>query len=501
MFMPQPEADRLVQQAVAEMNAGRSAAAAMLLDRALLADPHHPMALTKQAELAMTRKDPAAALRLTEAALAIEKNFAPAWRSRSSSLWVAGRHTEAIAAVRRAVHIQPHNPEFKIRLAQFTAWTGGGAETREILRRMLETEHPGSEYYAATVAMLGELAIAEGRFEDALPHLDRALQLEPRLETTRMLRGMTLLRLGRFREGWTDYAARETIPQLYPDVAATLADQVWRGQDLTGKTLLVTDDQGHGDSIQFFRYLPALLDRGTASVTWRTFPSLVRLLAGSAPYAEVLSTLPPGAWFDFETNSTNLPRAFETTLETIPAPVSYLRAPARRGAARKRPASRRSVGGRLKVGLVWSGDPLHTRDHLRSIPAALLLTLTAIPGVSFHSLQYQIRHADRPAVEAHPALVRDIETAADFGDTAGMVAGLDLVIAVDTAIAHLAGALGKPVWLILHAVPDWRWLVDRSDTPWYPDMRLFRVTQDESWLGWGPIVDRVAAALVELTGR
>ena len=125
-----------------------------------------------------------------------------------------------------------------------------------------------------------------------------------------------------------------------------------------------------------------------------------------------------------------------------------------------------------------------------------MLTLTAIPGISFHSLQHEIRAADRPAVEAHPALGREIETAADFADTAAMIAALDLVIAVDTAVAHLAGALGKPVWLILHAVPDWRWLVARSDSPWYPGMRLFRVTTEESWVGWEPVVDRVRQALV-----
>jgi Flp pilus assembly protein TadD len=496
MFMPQPDADRLVQEAAAAMMAGRSAMAAALLDQALLADANHPMALTKQAELALFRRDHVAALRLTAAALAIEPNFAPAWNRRSAALWAAGQHADAVAAARRAMDIQPPNPEFRLRLAQFAAWTGGGAEAKEALRPILEVRQPASGHYASAVAMLGELAIAEGRFEAAIPHLDHALRIEPTLETTRMLRGMTLLRLGRFREGWTDYATRERIRQPYPDGAAPLAGQVWQGQDLTGKTLLVTDDQGHGDSIQFFRYLPALRDRGAAAVTWRTFPALVRLLAESAPYAQLVSTLPTGAWFDLEINSTNLPQVFDTTVETIPAPVQYLRPPVRWTVARKRPS-----GGRLKVGLAWSGDPKHTRDHLRSIPATLLLTLTSIPGISFHSLQHEIRPADRPAVEAHPALGRKIETAADFADTAAMIAALDLVIAVDTAVAHLAGALGKPVWLILHAVPDWRWLVDRSDSPWYPGMRLFRVTAEESWVGWGPVVDRVREALVAHAGR
>lgn len=121
--------------------------------------------------------------------------------------------------------------------------------------------------------------------------------------------------------------------------------------------------------------------------------------------------------------------------------------------------------------------------------------MTKVPGLSFHSLQHPIRSADRPAVESRPRISRAIENVSDFADTAAIIAELDLVIAVDTAIAHLAGALGKPVWLILHVVPDWRWLVDRSDNPWYPNMTLFRVAARESQLGWGPVIDRVARHL------
>jgi tetratricopeptide (TPR) repeat protein len=494
--MSQPEADRLVQAAAAAMTVGQLGQAAQLLDRALVADPSHAMALTKQAELAIFRKDSAGALRLTEAALAVEPNFAPAWHMRASALWGLGRQTDALEAARRAVDIQPPNPEYRLRLAQFAAWTGGGAEARAVLRPILEPDQPESGYYAAAIAMLGELAIAEGRFEEALPQLNRALEIEPKLEATRMLRGMTLLRLGRFQEGWIDYAARERIRQLYPDAAVPMANKVWRGENLTGKTLLVTDDQGHGDAIQFFRYVSMLRERGAASITWRTFSPLVRLLAGSAPDVNVVAAVPAGACFDFESNSTRLPGVIGTTLKTIPAPVPYLPPPSRVLGPVKRP-----TGQRARVGLAWSGDPNHTRDHLRSIPAALFLTLTAVPGLSFHSLQHQVRPSDHPAVEAHPTIGREVEKSVDFADTAALIDRLDLVITVDTAIAHLAGAMGKPVWLILHLVPDWRWLVDRPDSPWYPETRLFRVSRDESRIGWGPVIDRVATELRAFAGQ
>jgi tetratricopeptide (TPR) repeat protein len=491
MFMT-PEADRLVQAATIDLANGRYDRAATLLDQALQAEPDHLMALTKHAELAVYRKDPERALALTAAVLAREPNFAPAWYQRSAALWSAGRQTESVQAAGKAVDIQPHNPEFRLRFAQFSAWTGHGAATPDALAPLLAAERRDPVNHAAAVSMLGELAIAEGRFDEASPYLDRALVLQPALEVTRMQRGMNQLRLGHYREGWIDYAARESIPELRPNDPLGLADQAWQGQALTGKTLLVTDDQGHGDSIQFFRYLPLLRDRGAAHITWRAFPPLVRLLADAAPYATVLNVLPGGSHFDFHCNSTSLPRWFETELHNIPSPTPYLRPPSHLKSAMKLPSGRR-----LKVGLAWSGDLRHTRDHLRSIPADQFLALADVPGLSVHSLQHKVRTDDLSALNARPAIGRDVEKAVDFADTAALIARLDLVITVDTGIAHLAGALGKPVWIILHVAPDWRWLVARTDSPWYPTARLFRVTPTE-WLNganWSPVLDRVATAL------
>ncbi|HEX4366976.1 MAG TPA: tetratricopeptide repeat protein, partial [Rhodopila sp.] len=395
-------------------------------------------------------------------------------------------------AARKAVDIQPPNPEFRLRLARFAAWTGRGSDAQDALAPLLAGEHHDPANYAAALGMLGELAIAEGRFDTAARYFDRALALCPTLDVIRMQRGMNRLRLGEFRAGWADYAAREAIPELRPAASPAHVGQAWQGQTLTGKTLLVTDDQGHGDSIQFFRYLPMLRDRGAAHITWHTFPALVRLLATAAPYATVVDAVSDRSRFDMQCNSTSLPRWCNTELDGIPAPRQYLSPPA----SPKLPG-KQATDGRLKVGLAWSGDARHSRDHLRSIPADLFLTLADVPGISFHSLQYAARSEDRPVLAARPAIARDIQKARDFADTAALVAGLDLVIAVDTAIAHLAGALGKPVWIVLHVAADWRWLTDRSDSPWYPSARLFRVTPAE-WLGgagWRPVLDRVATAL------
>jgi tetratricopeptide (TPR) repeat protein len=506
LMFTQPEADRLVQAAGAALTHARVAEATHLLDAALQADPRHPMALTKQAELALYRKDHARALTLTETALAIEPNFAPAWHQHASACWAAGRQGDAVQAARRAVDIQPPNPEFRLRLAQFAAWTARGPEARAALAPLLAPEQCSQPHHAAAVSMLGELAITEGRFAEANGYLDQALDLQPALAVTRMQRGMNQLRLGQFRTGWADYAAREAIAELNPDGQPTLGDQPWHGQALTGKSLVVIDDQGHGDAIQFFRYLPLLRDRGPERIIWRTFPALVRLLGDSAPYATVLAALPEDARFDFQCNSTSLPRWFGTRLDSIPAAEPYLRPPSHLRSARLDPArldpaaGRRSKAALPNVGLVWSGDPRHTRDHLRSIPADLFLPLADIPGISFHSLQHQVRPRDLPALDARPRMGRQVENAADFADTAALIAGLDLVITVDTAVAHLAGALGKSVWIVLHVAADWRWLTLRSDSPWYPTVRLFRVTPAE-WLdspgqaGWSPVLGRIAAEL------
>lgn len=491
MVMRQSEADRLVQAASAALSNGDMAQAANVLDEAIQADPQHTLALTKQAEMALYRKDPARALALTGAVLAIEPNFAPAWHQQAWAFWLSGRSVEAVQAARRAVHIQPPNPEFRLRLAQFAAWTGCGAEARKTLAPLLDSERHDPANYAAAISMLGEVAIAEGRFEEALPYLDQALRLRPGLLVTRMLRGVNLLRLGRLRDGWTDYATRDRLRVLYPDDPPALADQVWQGHALSGKTLVVTDDQGHGDAIQFFRYLPLLRDRGAAHITWRTFPPLVRLLGDAAPYATVVDALPQDAHFDFQGTSTSLPRWFETELDSIPFPDPYLFRPSR-------PKRTKQRG--LKVGLVWSGDTRHARDHLRSIPAGLFLLVADVPGIGFQSLQHVVRAADLPALRARPAIGRAVEKAKDFAGTAALIEPLDLVITVDTGVAHLAGAMGKPVWIVLHVAPDWRWLTERTDSPWYPTVRLFRVTPAE-WLagdgsaGWGPVLDRITTAL------
>jgi tetratricopeptide (TPR) repeat protein len=453
------------------------------------------MTLTVLGELMLGQRDYAEAVEWFDRALASERHFAPAWFHRARALWFSGRQCESLESARQAQAIQPANIEYRIQRAQLAAWLGFSREAHEMLRPLQNDTGLNDGKRAHVASAEGEVAIAEGRTEDANRHLKHALALNPDMPAPRTMLGMNQLKRGEFAEGWVNYASREAIRHYYPDGPPRLPGQVWTGQSLAGCSIIVIDDQGHGDSIQFFRFLPRLLALGAKQVTLLTFPGLDRLFRQAAPRLTVLTNLPAATRADYHCNSTVLLRWLGVSLETIPDWAPYLFAPASAGI--RLPAQPRS--GRMpQVGLAWSGDPTHTRDHLRSIPADLFLGLADLPGIGFHSLQRVVRPADQPALQRRRRIGRAAEDAVDFADTAALIDRLDLIVTVDTGVAHLAAAMGKPVWLVLHRIADWRWLTDRDDSPWYPTMRLFR-GQAAEWgdgdLGWQPLVGRVAAAL------
>jgi hypothetical protein len=262
----------------------------------------------------------------------------------------------------------------------------------------------------------------------------------------------------------------------------------WRGESLAGKTILLHAEQGFGDSIQFIRYLPMVVAAGATVVL--EIPDDLRPLIGRVEGVAAIvrrgDPLPP---FDLHCPLMSLPLAFGTRLDSIPAHVPYLHAP---------PLSLEKWRARLlpadvpRIGLVWSGKPTHKNDHNRSIPITRLAPVLRKPGFQFVSLQKDYRAADRAELKTYPALIRLDDALSDFADTAAVVAALDLVIAVDTAVAHLAGAMGKPVWILLPAIGDWRWLRQREDSPWYPTARLVRQPRIGDWAS---VIARVASDL------
>jgi len=302
------------------------------------------------------------------------------------------------------------------------------------------------------------------------------------------------LRQGRFEEGWEHYDRRT----WQCDHASRVDAPRWDGRPLDGMSLLIGHEGGFGDAIQFSRYVEVLKRRGARRVSLLCPPPLERLFASLRGVDDVLSTdepLPRRGW-DAWTSLMSTPLHCKTRLDSIPGAEPYLRAEPAAAARWERTLPATGV----RVGLAWHGNRKFENDAARSLPSlAALAPLAGVAGASFVSLQAEPVDGAARSIRDALALVEPACGAADFADTAAVIAGLDLVIAVDTAVAHLAGALGKPCWILLaDQMTDWRWLADRDDTPWYPRARLFRQRTRGDWTG--PVA-RVAEALADVVGR
>jgi hypothetical protein len=322
------------------------------------------------------------------------------------------------------------------------------------------------------------------KLDKALETIDRAVPQRPQL---RFQRSIVLLSLGRYEEGFADYEWR--VRSASPDARPREYDApVWDGSDPTGRTILVHSEQGYGDAIQFARYLPMLAARG-ASVIAEVLPDLRELIASVSPDIKVISTGMALPKFDLHVPLMSLPRIFKTTLATIPAGIPYLHPnPAR---IEKWKSRVERVAREKRIGLVWGGKKLP--DPRRSILLKLLAPLAAVPNVTWFSLQ---TGEPRSELSGAPASFKPIDIGkdlADFSDTAAVMSQLDLLITIDTAAAHLAGALGVNIWTLLPYAPDWRWTMEGEGTPWYPAMRLFRQSGIDRWEG---VVEQVRAALL-----
>jgi hypothetical protein len=328
----------------------------------------------------------------------------------------------------------------------------------------------------------GLLLRDNGRFDEALAALDRAIACDRDAPEPHINRGLVLLLLGRWEQAWPEHEWRLRSSEM-ARYDRTLRGPAWDGRDLAGRTILLYTEQGFGDAIQFIRFLPMVADRG-GRIVLDCQPALRRLFAAVPNVHELVTWDAPAPPYDVHCSLLSLPAIAHTTPQTISPPLPDFAHQFQSSDLAPRP---------LRVGLAWAGNPAHRDDRRRSIPFAQLAPLLRVPGIEFHNLQL-----DDPAkdVIASPVSIRDHSGhLTDFADTAAVVAQLDLVITVDTAVAHLAGTLGKPTWLLLAAVPDWRWLLDRDDSPWYPTMRLFRQRRAGDW---AEVIQRVAHELLRL---
>ncbi|MEK0187483.1 tetratricopeptide repeat protein, partial [Microcoleus anatoxicus] len=318
---------------------------------------------------------------------------------------------------------------------------------------------------------LGHAFVDIGQFKSAFSCHCRALELQPENSTAHVEFALSLLLFGDLRRGFAEYEWRWRTSQLQP---RQFTQPVWDGSSLQGKTILLHVEQGFGDSIQFIRYAPMLYSQG-AKVILVCYPELMRLFSTVAGVEYLSLNFKDLPAFDVHAPLMSLPYILGTTLETIPANIPYLAPPAECKFALASDA-------KLKVGIVWAGNPKRRKNAQRSCNLSDFMQFLDVPGIAIYSLQKNLSEGDRALLHQH--LVPDLSPHLnDFADTASAISQLDLVISVDTSVAHLAGALGKPVWVLLSFAPDWRWLLDREDNPWYPTARLFRQSQPENWQG------------------
>ncbi|WP_421658515.1 FkbM family methyltransferase [Leptothermofonsia sp. ETS-13] len=426
---------------------GRLDEAMVQYQRAISLNPNYANAYDNLGTIYQERKNLETAIAHYRKAITLDPRSANAHNNLGSALKAQGRLEEAIACCREAIRLQPN--------------------------------------HADAHNNLGSSLVEQAQFEEAIAHYEQAIRYKPDHVNAHLNLGIVLLMLGEFRRGFAEYHWRwhsnQCPPLRYPRA-------FWDGSDLKGKIILLTAEQGFGDTIQFARYAPLVAQRGGCVVVACQKP-LVRLLETLAGINRCVDRDRVNVETHFHAPLLDLPFILGTTLETIPANVPYLTPPPSQ-VQLPPPAQPESIAPAgsspsfstsLKIGIVWASNPDNATSQKRTCPLAYFLSLAQIPGVTLYSLQKDLSESDAALLEANPILLDLRHQLNDFGDTAAAIAQLDLIISVDTAVAHLAGALGKSVWTLLPYVADWRWLLHREDSPWYPTMRLFRQKREGDW--------------------
>lgn len=465
-----------VNLAGALLAANRAKDALDAAEQATRLAPNLAPAHTTLAAAHLALGDAPAALAAADRAQALAPTHAEAWFTCGTALAAVGDGEGAVQALETALGFAPGHARARLNLGNALADLDRVEEAEAALRAAIAADPTLVEAHAS----LGHLLTGMGRLDEAIAACDAAIARHPGFARAYWNRSFARLLAGDFGGGWADYEWRRRDPRFAGDFACASAP-AWQGEDLAGKTLLVRAEQGLGDTIQFARFVPGLQRRG-ARVIQAVARPLCRLLAPLAPTVDRDAAPPP---HDLHVDQLSLPLRLATTLETIP-PGSYLAAD-----AHEVRAWRRTLPPGPRVGLVWAGNPTHGNDRRRSLPEGALAPLLGdarLAPINFVSLQVGAREGEYP-------LPAPLPRGADFATTAALVATLDAVVSVDSSVAHLAGALGVPVALLLPAAPDWRWLLNRNDSPWYASHRLHRQPRPGAW---APAIASVADALAQV---
>ena len=403
--------------------------------------PDNAELLNRRGVALLELQRPLDALAAFERILAADPGHADALGNYGNVLLKLNRPEEALAAYDRALRLAPENARL--------------LTNRSVALRRLDRPH------------------------EALMSASRALTSAPDFAEARFAESVARLSLGDFSAGWRGYEARWSVGLLAAQ-RRNFTAPLWLGREpLDGKDILLHAEQGLGDTIQFIRYAPLLRRRGAKTIILEAHPELTRLLSCIPEIDVVVARKEPLPHFDVHCPLLSLPLACATELETIPADIPYIAAAEDEVTAWRQHLPQQ----RPRVGLAWSGQRSHDNDHNRSLPLATLLPLLDLADVSFVNLQHEVRDSDAAVLRSEQRLFRIDRKFRDFAETAAAVSCLDAVISVDSAVAHLAGAMGQPLLLLLPFAADFRWLRERQDSPWYPTARLYRQPNFGDWAG------------------
>lgn len=501
---------------LASRGLGQWQSALELHQRALLLEADNVESLNYIGEIYLT------SLHLTDAAAyflqAIHKapDYSVAWSNLGYTQSQLKRHTEAVASLKKAVQLEPNNADFLNRLGiafrgakqlekaieayqkalhinpgSAQIWNNIGAALQysnnindaQIAYQKAITLHPN---YASAWNNLGACFQAQHQLDNAIQAYQKAQIIDPKYFQAAFHEGQARLLGGDFEQGWPKHEYRWLTIQSDPQ--RQFAQPLWQGTEaLFGKTIILHSEQGFGDTIQFIRYATVLSDMG--AIVYLEVQAQLKEIAASVPGVQSVypfgSTLPV---CDFHCPLMTLPLRLRTTMDTIPRNIPYLTAAPE---IYSKWSTYFTHTHRQKIGIVWRGNPEHENDENRSLPFGIIRSLLELPLYEFINLQFDRTESEAEVFNTSSTRQDPTPLISDYNDTAAIISQLDLVITVDTSVAHLAGALGKPVWILLPYSPDWRWMLTRKDSPWYPSARLFRQPSPRDW----------ACVIEEITGE
>ncbi len=482
----QARIDGWMREGYACHGAGDLAKARQIYGRILQHAPDNADALYLLGEIAQISGNNEAAIRNIGQAISVNAGEPRFHYGLGCALQATGDWQAAAQSYGKALSLAPSFAEAHNNLGSILHDRGESDQAIAHFRAALEA----APDFVAAYVNLGFAMQQRRELGEALRNYDRALAINPQDPEAHFNKSLVLLSQGRFLEGWQEYEWRWLSPAAPPK--PDFAQPEWDGSPLAGRSILIFAEQGYGDAIQFVRYAPLVAARG-GRVIISCEPALKRVLESVAGVSRVLASGEGLPEFDVQLPLLSLPRMFATTVDTIPAQVPYVRA--QDALAEKWRAAMSGGGHGPKIGLVWASQPLHRIAPLKSATLAAFAPLGLVADARFYSLQKGEAGKEASAPGA-PMRITDLSgRIEDFADTAAFIANLDLTISVDTAVAHLAGAMGKPVWTLLPHAPDWRWHPDQDSSAWYPTMRLYKQDRPGDWT---TVISRLASDLLAM---